>query len=84
MNGALGHPVPDHKIMHDYYEKSVAFMKIEHERSVAVMTVLRQRVSSDCLSANGSTVITMSLAQKHDLISLTTSNDFTTKGKRVS
>ena len=26
MNGALGHPAPDHKIMHDYDEKSVACM----------------------------------------------------------
>ena len=26
MNGALGHPAPDHKIMHDYYEKSAVFM----------------------------------------------------------
>jgi hypothetical protein len=85
MNGALGHPAPDHKIMHDYYEKSVAFMKVvEHERSVAVMTVLRQRASSDCLSANGSAVVTMALAQKHDLISLTTSNEFTTERKCVS
>ena len=27
MNGVLGRPAPDHKIMHDYDEKSVAFMK---------------------------------------------------------
>jgi hypothetical protein len=26
MNGALGRPAPDHKVMHDYYEKSVACM----------------------------------------------------------
>jgi hypothetical protein len=27
MNGALGHPASDHKIMHDYDEKTVACMK---------------------------------------------------------